>query len=132
MNGLVPCFSKNAIFTTFQSVYSCFSVYRHNVVATQNSSYLYFVEIHMRSTKPLEGAGGHRRTNDPNASIDHVIGQKMCRRCSGKYMLCRHGCTDRFPKISGKLSACANSGYQALFFFHQPRAWLNMYKDRNN
>ena len=37
----------------------------------------------------------------------------MCGQCNSKYTICRRGYTDiQFPKISGKLSVCANSGYQ--------------------
>ena len=63
----------------------------------QTGSYLYFLETHIRSTQPLEGAGGRRRTNDRRTSI---VGQKICGRCSGKYTLCGHGFTDitrQFP-----------------------------------
>ena len=56
--------------------------------------------------------------NDRNAFI---VGEKVCGQCSGKYTFClmviriQHN-SFQFTNISGKLSACANSGYQALSF----------------
>ena len=83
-------------------------------VNIQTGSYLYCLETHIRSTYPLEGAEGCRSTNDLK---NFIIGQKMCGQCSGKYTLWHQGCMDITRQLpisqwfSGKLSACANSGY---------------------